>query len=140
MKLVKYHPFHPYRTMSSLFGHMNNDWTDNQTMMQSPSVNIKESDEVFQVELAAPGLKKEDFSIEVKEDQLIIKVEKREEENKETDTYKRMEFKYSTFTKKFYLPNEVDAENIKANYSDGILNLIIPKMKQEELVKRIEIS
>ena len=136
MKLVKYHPS---RTMSSFLNSMSNDWFDNQ-VVQSPSVNIKETDESHHIELAAPGLKKEDFNIEVKEDQLIIKVENREEENQKGDIYKRMEFKYSTFTKRFYLPQEVDAENIKANYSDGILNLTIPKIKKEELIKRIEIS
>lgn len=109
-----------------------------------PSVNVKESDTNFDIELAVPGMKKEDFKINLDRNILTISSEsKTENETKnENGTYTRREFNYQSFSRSFTLPSEVvDAENIEANYNDGILKISIPKKVKEEIsVKTIEIK
>lgn len=97
-----------------------------------PAVNIRESNENFVVEVAAPGMKKEDFKIELDGNMLTIKSEHRNErEQKEGETYTRKEFSYQSFQRMFQLPvNVVDAEHIEAKYENGLLHLIIPKKEE----------
>jgi HSP20 family protein len=94
-----------------------------------PSVNLKETDKKIEVELAAPGLKKEDFKVEIDNNMLTISSEKKEEkeENRKEDNYYRKEFNYQSFCRSFNLPDYADENNIKANYQDGILHVDIAK-------------
>lgn len=92
-----------------------------------PSANIKETNENFQIELAVPGLKKEDLKIDLDNDVLTISSERKEEKTEEKDNYTRREFNYSSFSRSFYLPEIADAEKISAEYKDGVLNIVIPK-------------
>jgi HSP20 family protein len=108
------------------------DWTDrNFTALGSnlPSVNLKETDNQLEVELAAPGLKKEDFKVEIENNTLLISSEKQEEkeESRKKDNYIRKEFSYQSFYRSFYLPEYVDESKIEANYKDGILHVTIAK-------------
>jgi HSP20 family protein len=108
------------------------DWTDrNFTTLGSnlPSVNLKETDNQLEVELAAPGLKKEDFKVEIENNTLLISSEKQEEkeESRKKDNYIRKEFSYQSFYRSFYLPEYVDESKIEANYKDGILHVTIAK-------------
>ena len=94
------------------------DWTDrNFTALGSnlPSVNLKETENQLEVELAAPGLKKEDFKVEIENNTLLISSEKQEE------------ISYQSFYRSFYLPEYVDESKIEANYKDGILHVTIAK-------------
>lgn len=96
-----------------------------------PSVNIRESEEDFEVEVAAPGFEKTDFKIELNHDQLTISSEKQNnEEVPEGQEYTRREFSYQSFTRSFTLPNSVDNEKIAAKYENGILRIIIPKKEE----------
>lgn len=96
-----------------------------------PSVNMKESEEAFELEMAAPGMKKEDFEIKVDKGVLSISSEKREESNQEgADNYTRREFSYQAFCRSFSLPTSADSEKISAKYSDGILTIQIPKREE----------
>lgn len=107
-----------------------------------PRVNIMETDEDFQVELAAPGMKREDFNIELDNNNLVIWSEtSNSNESKESD-YARREFSYESFRRSFFLPNTVDADQIEAKYQDGLLKLVIPKKEEAKRkpAKRIEIS
>ncbi len=115
----------------------NRDWMDwsNQnfslTNTTLPSVNIRESNEAFDVELAAPGMSKEDFKIELNHNVLTISSEKKEEkETKGKDLYTRKEFSYQSFSRSFTLPNVADSENIEAKYENGILAIRIPKREE----------
>ena len=99
-----------------------------------PAVNIKENEKDFELELAVPGRKKEDFQIEINENVLTISSVSKIEENIEKDNYTRREFVYSSFKRAFTLPETVDEDNIKANYDNGILKLALPK-KVEALPK-----
>lgn len=93
-----------------------------------PSVNLKETDTKLEIELAAPGLKKEDFKIEVDNNMLIISAEKEEKkESSKKDDYVRKEFNYQSFYRSFNLPDYADENKIEATYKDGILNVSIGK-------------
>ncbi|HQQ94078.1 MAG TPA: Hsp20/alpha crystallin family protein [Bacteroidia bacterium] len=107
------------------------DWnTKNFTQAGStlPSVNVKETDKEFFVELAAPGMKKEDFKIELNNHILSISSEKKEEhEEKKEGKYTRREFNYQAFTRSFSLPETALGDHIEASYKEGVLGIHIPK-------------
>ncbi len=99
-----------------------------------PKVNIKDNVEGFELELAVPGMKKEDFTVEVDKDVLTISSESKTESKEKKDNYTRREFVHSSFKRAFTLPDSVDGSKIDAKYEDGILKLVLPK-KQEALPK-----
>lgn len=94
-----------------------------------PSVNVKESDKGFDVELAAPGKKKEDFKIELNHNVLTISSESKDEksEKDKEGKYTRREFNYQSFSRSFTLPESVENSKIEASYKDGVLHINIPK-------------
>ncbi|MFA5713018.1 MAG: Hsp20/alpha crystallin family protein [Bacteroidales bacterium] len=96
-----------------------------------PSVNMKESDDAFELEMAAPGMKREDFEIKLDKGVLSISSEKREESSQEeSDNYTRREFSYQAFCRSFSLPTSADIDKIGAKYVDGILTINIPKLEE----------
>lgn len=100
-----------------------------------PAVNVRETEKAFFVEVAAPGVKKEDFKIAVEDDLLTISTEsKSETEEKDKEgRYTKREFSYQSFSRSFSLdPDAVDTESIDAKYEDGVLHLEIPKKTKEE--------
>lgn len=99
-----------------------------------PAVNIKESETDFKLELFAPGLKKEDFNIEIDQRTLSISSEKQTETEENNEKYSRKEFSCSSFKRTFNLPETVNFDAIEANYESGILNLCLPK-REEALPK-----
>lgn len=109
-----------------------------------PSVNIRETNDTFEVEMAVPGMDKKDFSIQLEGNTLTISsAKKSSQETKEGENYTRREFSYQSFQRSFDLPRDVvEAENIAARYENGLLQLTIPK--KEEVKKKgprmIEIS
>ncbi|MBZ0246884.1 MAG: Hsp20/alpha crystallin family protein [Cyclobacteriaceae bacterium] len=115
-------------------------WTENSSTV--PRVNIVESGDDFRVEVAAPGMRKDDFHISLDNDMLTISSEIQNEESKEEQNYLRREFSYQAFKRSFYLPNTVEADKIKATYKDGLLQLAIPKKEEakKKPVKTIAIS
>lgn len=111
------------------------DWglSNNSTTNTSiPAVNIRETAEAFEVEMAAPGMNKEDFRIELDNNILTIASE-REHRNEQrgSERYQRREFSYQSFQRTFHLSKEVvDADKIQARYENGLLQLIIPKKEE----------
>ncbi|MEB2775560.1 Hsp20/alpha crystallin family protein [Algoriphagus sp. D3-2-R+10] len=104
--------------------------TDSYTL---PRVNISETGNDFRVEMAVPGMKKEDFKVELDNNTLTIQAEvseNSEDHNHESVGYTRKEFSYRAFTRSFYLPNTVENDKIEAKYQDGILRLVIPKREE----------
>jgi len=100
----------------------------------SPAVNVIENEKNFQLELAAPGMAKDDFSIRVENDnELSIKLEKKNEDKKEKKNYLRHEFAYASYRQSFIIPEEVEIEAISAAMNDGILTVTLPK--KEPVVK-----
>lgn len=130
-------------------GLMESFWNDSNwfrpelnSKFSNPSVNIKNNEEEFEIELAVPGLKKEDFNIEVEENILKLSVNKSAENLEEKENYTRKEFSYFNFQRNFALPkNVVDTENVQATYVDGILKVLLPKQKElKESVKKITVQ
>ncbi|MDP1728331.1 MAG: Hsp20/alpha crystallin family protein [Bacteroidota bacterium] len=101
-----------------------NRWS---TDFRVPSANIIENTKDFKIELAAPGLEKKDFKIEVDNDYLTISAEKEEEKKEEKEDFRRREFSYNSFSRSFLLPDNTLSDKIDAKYEDGILRLSIPK-------------
>jgi HSP20 family protein len=108
---------------------MSNNSSTNSTV---PAVNIRENNESFIVEMAAPGLKKEDFKVELDGNTLTISSEHKEEhEEKEGERFARREFSYQSFQRSFQLSKDVvDIDAIEAKYENGVLNLVIPKKEE----------
>ena len=109
------------------------DWTSknySRTNTTLPSVNVKESDNEFSIEVAAPGFDKTDFKIEVHNDVLTVSSEKQtENETKdESERYTKREFSYQSFSRSFSLPLTADGDKVEAVYDKGILTVSIPNM------------
>lgn len=105
-----------------------------------PSANVLENEKSFEIELAAPGMKKSDFEVNVDKGQLTISSEKKDEREEKGENYTRHEFSYNTFSRTFLLPDIVDTEDIKAKYEDGILKLSIPKKPEAVLEQKKTIA
>ena len=112
--------------------------------MNVPSVNISETPKDYILEVAAPGLERKDFNIEIDNHTLCISAEKEEkkEEKEEDNGYTRKEYSYNSFSRSFTLPDDVKENNIDAKYVDGILKLTVPKAKEStpKAVKKITVS
>lgn len=108
--------------------------SENSTM---PSVNIRETDKAYIIELAAPGMKKEDFRIELQENILSISSEKKEDrQQNENEKYTRREFFFQSFRRTFTLPKTIAKDKIEAKYEDGVLLLTIPKNEDKDGQKK----
>lgn len=106
-----------------------------------PSVNIYEGETEYKIELAAPGLSKEDFKIDLKKDNLSVWAEKKPAEGAIQKDYSRKEFDYTSFARSFVLPEGVDSDKISAEYVNGILNITIGKKDEAKLThKEITVS
>jgi len=95
-----------------------------------PAVNISENKDNFEVSLAAPGMKKDDFNIDVEGNTLSISAEKNDEKEEKGEKYTRKEFSYSSFVRTFSIPDGVNKEKIDATYEDGLLKLVLPKTEE----------
>lgn len=112
-----------------LFNWENNNFSTTSTTL--PSVNIKETADNYEVEVAAPGMDKNDFKVTLDSNLLTISSVKEREETKEEESFTRKEFSYQSFQRSFELPkNVVDEDKITARYENGLLLLSIPKLEQ----------
>jgi HSP20 family protein len=121
------------------------DWADvfGKDMVETiPAANIAETNGSYMVELAAPGLNKEDFKIKVDGDMIIISSEKETETRTEEKDYSRREYNYTSFSRSFQLPETVDQEKIKATYADGVLKVDLPKktISESKSARKISVS
>jgi len=107
-----------------------------------PATNILEKENEFVVELAAPGMKKKDFHIDIDDNFLEIKVEKEDSSTIKDENYTRKEYDFTSFYRSFTLPENVNSEKIKAEYTDGILRIHLPMVakSKKKPVKEITIS
>ena len=126
-----------------------NDLFDNEFMPKAnctaPAINVKETDKAYIVELAAPGMKKEDFNVHINDEgNLIIKMEQKEERKDEDKStrYLRREFSYSKYEQTLILPDDVERDQIKASVEHGVLTVELPKHEEEKVKvsRQIEIG
>lgn len=123
-----------------------NEWFNGGNWMKEitvPAVNITEDKDKYMVSVAAPGMKKEDFNIDI--DGNIMSISSRIEESKEEKDarYTRKEYNYSSFSRSFSLPEEINLASIEAKYEDGILKLMLPKkeeVRKQQLSKQIPVK
>ena len=120
-----------------------NDFFDNEWMERAnatdPAINVIENEKDYRIEVAAPGMSKEDFNIKLDEDNnLVISMEKKsenKEENKHNGRYLRREFSYSKFQQTMVLPDDVNKEGISASVEHGVLTIDLPKVTPQEIKK-----
>lgn len=118
----------------------NDSWITPQFHSTSPAINVSEDDKGYKVEIAAPGMTKEDFNISISDGDIVIAMEKKNEnkdENKDKK-YIRREFCYSKYEQRLALPDNVEKQNITAQMTDGVLYIDIPKMTPEEKAKECQ--
>ena len=95
-----------------------------------PAMNVKEEKEFFMIDLAVPGMKREDFNIEIDRGVLMISASTEEKKEEKTEEYKRQEFSFRNFKRSFWLPENINMDQIVATYENGLLKLKLPKMMQ----------
>ena len=128
MRIVKYNNSNVYPSLMNEF--FNDDFSLNffNRNYSVPLVNSIENNDSFEIDLAVPGMKKEDFSIELNDKILVISSES--SNNIENDNMRLNEFNFSSFQRSFRVPDSVDQDKIKANYKNGILKIKLPKRKE----------
>jgi HSP20 family protein len=105
-----------------------------------PSANISETSKEYTLELAAPGLERKDFNVEVENHMLKISAEKEEEKKEKDGEYSRREYSFNSFSRSFSLPENVKEGNIDAKYENGILKVLIPKETPVSLARKVPVS
>lgn len=154
MSLVKFkrRPFgnmstHDFFDMDDFFdnrGWVRNMMPDNfwNGKRSEPALNIKETDNNFEIELAAPGFSKKDFEVTIEDGCLNIKAEKSTSEEEEKENYTRREFSYNAFERSLQLPESIKQEAIKAKYNDGILSFTLAKKEEAKKLppKKVQIA
>ena len=115
---------------------LNDSYLGNKLVARVPAVNIAETENEFHIELAVPGLKKEDFKINLDKNVLTVSAEKKTENAEEGKKFSKREYSYSSFTRSFTLPESADHSKIEADYADGILKLIVAKKEEAKFQSR----
>jgi HSP20 family protein len=142
MTLVKFYPANKNNGsllpgFNDVFDSIFNDtFFGDRMVTRVPAANISETVDHFHVELAAPGLKKEDFKISLDRNLLNISVERQSENNDVQKNYSKREYSYSSFVRSFTLPDSANAESIEATYTDGVLKIDIAKREEAKMVRR----
>ena len=144
MLITKFDPMREFRNledrmMNSLKLSSEADVTNVTGFM--PSVNTREGEYAYHVEVDLPGVKKEDINVDLKEDVLTISGERKSKSEINEKDYYKQECSYGKFQRSFTLPDDTDVENIEANSEDGVLEVVIPKLKKvEKETKKIEVK
>ena len=124
--------------VNTVFDNLFNDnFISDRLVSRVPAVNISESEKSFKIEMAAPGLDKSDFKINVDKNLITISAERKDEQTSEEKLYSKKEFNYSSFSRSFTLPETVDYSNIEAAYEGGILILTVGKKEDAIIAKRL---
>jgi HSP20 family protein len=119
----------------------NDSFISDRMVSRVPAVNISETAEAYHIELAAPGLRKQDFKISTERNLLTVSVEQRNENTENNKKYNKREFSYTSFVRSFTLPESADDTRIEAVYNDGVLQIDVAKKEEAKMVSRqIEIK
>jgi HSP20 family protein len=144
MSLVKFRKRRPWGNLMTSGFYDTNDYFENRlwnNKFNEPALNIRETDAIFEVELAVPGYSKKDFEVTIDDQCLNIKAENSHSEEEKDKNYTRQEFSYSSFEKRLQLPDSVKNENVEAHYKDGVLSFKLIKKEEAKnhKSKKIEI-
>jgi HSP20 family protein len=116
--------------LNSFFNGSLNHFADVNFATTSPSTNIVETEDEYKIELAAPGLDKSDFSLNLDQDLLTIEAKKEEKTEETKEKYVKQEFNFTSFKRTFTLPDTVNTNDINATYENGVLNISLPKKEE----------
>jgi HSP20 family protein len=147
MAIVRYDPFRDLRTLQEevnrLFStNLTRAFGDDEGIARgawAPSVDIYENKDQIVLEAELPGMKQEDFDLSIENNVITLRGERRFEKTDESDNYHRVERSYGAFTRSFTLPQTVSAEEARAEYSNGVLRVTLPK-REEAKSRRIEVT
>jgi HSP20 family protein len=117
-----------------------NSFFDHETSFKEPAVNIVENGNNFRIDVAAPGLDKDDFKINVDHNVLTVSSEKESKTEEDNGDFKRREFNFNSFKKSFSLPDSINTEEIQATHKNGILSIQIPKREEAKVKPAREIT
>lgn len=134
MSMIRRNPILPSSLFDDFFTRDLWKWNPDSSSVTNttiPAVNIRETADNYEVDMAAPGMSKNDFKVELDGNMLTISSEKESEQEQENERYTRREFSYQSFQRSFQLAKEVvDADKIEARYENGVLHLVIPKKEE----------
>lgn len=142
MSLTKWEPFKELKEMEERFNQLFPKVSELESNLVdfAPSVNTREGDYAYHVEVDLPGVKKKDIHVEVKDNRLLISGERKEKKETKKDNYQRVESSYGKFERSFTLPAGVDGENVKASCEDGVLEVTLPKVEKAKTGKQIKVT
>jgi HSP20 family protein len=126
----------------NFFGDFPIGFSSNSNLVETsfkPKVNISEDEKSYQIDAELPGVKKEDIEVEYANDLLTIKAEKKEETEDKDKNYHKVESFYGTFSRSIQIPN-VDYDNVKAKFTDGVLKIELPKAEEDKTKSKISIE
>ena len=138
------YPVFHYATLDNAMNELLNNNRAARVQTTTPAINVKENQSGYEIELAAPGMNKDDFHVSVDKDGVLnIKMEHKDENEQENNAvrYLRREFSYANFEQRLQLPDDVDRDKIMARVEDGVLRIGLPrKTEKEEITKNIEVA
>jgi HSP20 family protein len=144
MLLTKYSPFDEFKDFRNRFNSLLAEFEDKESSSLSdfnPVVNTREGEFAYHVDADLPGVKKDDIKISVKGNIITLSGERKHKEEIKKEDYHRVESSFGKFERSFTLPEDADVENITASNEDGVLEIVVPKLKSEtEKVKKIEVK
>ena len=140
MKIMRWHNEPNFVDLWSNFFENDSTLPGYRRYCSTPAANITENEGDFQLELAVPGLNKEDFKIDVENNILTVSSEKQTQNEENEKNITRKEFVYGCFSHSFTLPKSVDTDNINATYKNGILQVVLPKREEEKTKVKREIA
>ena len=141
MSLVKFNtgnkhndPVHGFTDIFESF--LNDSFISDRMISRVPAVNIMENEDNYEIDMAAPGLKKDDFKISLDKNLLTISVEQKSQTTENNKQWNKREFNYNSFARSFALPDSVDDGKIEAEYNNGLLRIYVAKMEEAKTVSR----
>jgi HSP20 family protein len=146
MSLIKFNNGNNSKSLTPGFNDIfetmfNDSFLSDRMISRVPAVNICETQDHYLIEMAAPGLNKEDFNIKLDKNLLTVSVEQKKESNTQDRQYNKREFSYSSFVRSFALPDSADDAQIEASYNNGMLNIHVAKKDEaKQIVRQIEIK
>ena len=142
MGLIKYNTndYRPTNFRSFVDRFFNEDFAGGSVPTFSPKVDIAESEKNFEIQLHVPGMKKDEFKIDLNDDQITISGERKFENEKKEKSFHSVESYYGSFNRTFYLPDVVNQDKVEASYQDGILTITLPKDEKKATKKQIAVK
>ncbi len=142
MKLVRYNQLDPQvpASFSGMLDRFFNDSLGGALKQFNPAVDIAEDEKSYEIHVAVPGVKKQDFKIDLVDGKLTISGERKMEENRDGKNFHSLETHYGSFNRSFFMPEDVKEDQVEASYEDGLLKLILPKKEKKVSKASIEVK